>query len=134
MGRVPGTLDSPSDSLNEAVVAEGFDGLKVALAQAQQRHPALDGIRGTHALRYRQPRVDHRLHLRRLAALPNQRKTRVRGQLQLRGLFDFKSGHGQLGEEQSCRNIQSNQSVGIDRGSLTATLPGRNDGAAFHNR
>ena len=40
--------------------------------------------------------IDHRLHLRRLTALPDQRQTRIRGQIQLASLTDFKARHDQL--------------------------------------
>ena len=75
-----------------------LNGFEVALAQAQQSDHALDDVRGAHALRNRDLRVDHRFHLRQLAALPDQGQTGVRGQMQFAGLLDFKAWHGCLGE------------------------------------
>ena len=93
-----GHLGQPQGFLEKAVAAKCLDGFEVALAQAQQSDHALDDVRGAHALRDRDLRVDHRFHLRQLAALPDQGQTGVRGQMQFAGLLDFKAWHGCLGE------------------------------------
>lgn len=118
----PGTarhLRQPQRFLEEAILPKRLDGFEVALAQTEQASHRLDQVGGLHALRYRQARIDHGFHLRRLAALPNQRQAGVRGQIQLRGLTDFKAGHDQLGEEGRCRILSINHMVAIDRGQVS---------------
>ena len=111
-----GHLGEPERFLEEAVAAKRLDRLEVALAQAQQPHHRLDQIRGPHALRHRQPRVDHRLDLCRLTALPDQRQARVGGQVELGGLLDFEARHGRLGEGFGCVIIQLHQCVRMESG------------------
>jgi hypothetical protein len=76
-----------------------LDRLEVALTKRQEPHHRLDQVRGLHPLRDRKFWVDDRFHLRRLAALPDQRQPRIGGEIELCRLLDFKAGHGQLGEE-----------------------------------
>ena len=107
LGQVQGFLE-------EAVTTKRFDGFKVALAETQQPDHRLHDVRGAHAPRYRQARVDHRFNLRRLTALTDQRQSGIRGQVQLASLADFKARHGQLGEEWRCGIVTKNQIVEFD--------------------
>ena len=63
---------------------------------------------------HRQTGIDHGIDLRRLAALTDQRQSGVRGQVELRGLLDFETGHDQMGEGLGCGIVINNQRTTLD--------------------
>jgi len=80
----------------KAILAEGFDGFKVVLAQAQETHHALDDVGGLHAARYRQPSVQPWGSTGHFKALADQRQSGIGGQL-VAGFLHLKTRHDQIG-------------------------------------
>jgi hypothetical protein len=80
----------------ETILAEGFDRLKVVLAQRNQGRQALEQIRGGHvACGYRHRRAKNLINLRHFAALADQRQASAGGLLAVRFL-QGKTGHVQF--------------------------------------
>jgi len=80
----------------KAVAAKRLDRCEVVLAQRHQPDHALDQVSRRHARRYRHPSVQHQGHLRRFAALADQRQPRVGGQLAV-GFSKLEARHGSNG-------------------------------------
>jgi len=63
---------------------------------------------------HRQTGIDHGIDLCGLTALTDHRQTGAGGQVELRGLLDFETGHDQMGEGLGCGIVTNNQRTTLD--------------------